>query len=67
MGTLRTLHPRLILHARSAISVHTGVLLGKTRTRALRFGAECPSDLSTVGLLLKDKDVITVKSLLFVK
>ena len=40
MGTWRTLHPRRILHATGAISVHGGVLLGESRTRALRSEAE---------------------------
>ena len=51
MGTWRTLHPRRILHALGAISVHRDVLLGEPRTRALRSGTECSSDLHTAGLI----------------
>ena len=36
MGTWRTLHPRRILHAQSAVSVHSGVSPGDSRTRAQR-------------------------------
>ena len=44
IGTWRTLHPRQILNAPGAISVHGGVSLDEPRTRALRSGAECLSD-----------------------
>ena len=35
-----TLHPRRILHAPDAISVHDSVLPGELQNRALRFGFE---------------------------
>ena len=37
METWTTLHPRRILHAVAAISVHGSVLPYESRTRALRF------------------------------
>ena len=50
MGTWRALHPRRILHAPGAISVHVGASPDESRTRALRSGAECSSDLPTAEL-----------------
>ena len=49
MGTWGTLHPRPILHAPGAISVHGSVSPGKSRTQGLRYGDECLSDLATAG------------------
>ena len=49
MGAWKTLHPRLILHTPGAISEQGGVSPGESRTRALRSGAECLSDLPTAG------------------
>ena len=49
IGTWKTLHTRPILHAPGAISVHDSVSLSELRTRDLRSGAECSSDLPTAG------------------
>ena len=49
MGAWRILPPRRILHAPGAISFHGGVSLGEPRTRALRSGAKCSSDLPPWG------------------
>ena len=53
MGTWRTLHPRRILHAPGAISVHRGVSPGKPRTRVLRFGAEWSTEWTNTALFEK--------------
>ena len=49
MGTWKTLHPRRILLAPCAITVHGDVSPGDPRTRALRFGAESSADRVTVA------------------
>ena len=45
----RTLHPRRILHAPGAISVHGGFSPDESRTRVLRSGAEYSTDWATVA------------------
>ena len=47
MGSWRTLDPRQILHALSAISEHGVFSPGRPRTLAFRSGAEWSSDLLT--------------------
>ena len=51
METWRTVHPRWILHAPGAISVHGSISPGEPRTQALRFGAEYSSILATVSII----------------
>ena len=49
MGIRETFHPRRILHAPGAISVHEGVWLDESRTRALLSGAESFADRVTAA------------------
>ena len=50
MGTWGTLHPRRILHAPDAISVHGGISPGEPGTRAFQSRAEGSFDMPTLEL-----------------
>ena len=56
MSIWRTLHPRRILHAPGAISVHGGP--GEPRTQALRSGAEDSTYWATVAQKLSNEATI---------
>ena len=61
MGTRSLFHPRRILLAPDAISVHGGVSRSEPRTRALRFRAEGLSDLPNTGPAEKLKQAIKTR------
>ena len=53
-----TLHPRRILHAAGAISVHGGFSPGEPRALALRSGAEYYTDWATEAPKFSRKNIV---------